>query len=180
MGLSRRLTRLEVLARGDQEQAPTFWAPERIEQQAQWLVRLLETMPERRAVVAYVELTTLPAEQWAPLTRHVDRMAVLLADGIHGAPGGGERPYGFPEPVCAVLEVHPDVDIRSAHDCEDCGFQTPVQRQRGPGYGQPFLTVCPLCGGAVRWQGFNHARWSTLWQQQRAEMAGGGSTGVVI
>ena len=53
---------------------------------------------------------------------------------------------------------------RSAHYCEDAGFQTPAR------LGRPFLTVCPLCGGAVRWQGFNGKRWRALWERQKAEM----------
>jgi hypothetical protein len=40
-------------------------------------------------------------------------------------------------------------------------------------YNRPFLKICPLCGGAVRWQGFNAHRGHARWRQQLAEMATG-------
>ena len=70
----------------------------------------------------------------------------------------------LPEAVCAVLEAYPDADPRSAHDCEDCGFETPTLRF------QPLVTTCPLSGGAVRWQGFNDRRWRELWERRKAEI----------
>jgi predicted RNA-binding Zn-ribbon protein involved in translation (DUF1610 family) len=98
------------------------------------------------------------------------------------------RPLALPEAVCVVLEGHPDADVRSAYDCENCGFETPVRsavewrryceetraagREVDPS-DRALLTVCPLCGGAVTWQGFNSKRWRALWEQQKAEMAAG-------
>jgi predicted RNA-binding Zn-ribbon protein involved in translation (DUF1610 family) len=186
MSLSRKLARLETIVAQAEAAVPTFWTAERIEQWSQWAVRLLESMPEQRAVVAYVELTTLPAEQWGALTRVVSNLAVLLADGVHGAPGSGERPYRLPEAVCAVLEAHPDAEVRSSFDCQDCGFMVPARSSdewrrhrdeaRAAGHqvdpaARVLLAVCPLCGGQVSWQGFNGKRWRALWQEQRAEMA---------
>jgi hypothetical protein len=104
--LSRKLARLETLVQGQEPAAPTFWTPARIKEWQDWVVRLLELMPEERAVVAYVELTTLPADQHAPLTRVVDPpWPRLLAEDVHGAPGSPERPYGLPEAVCSELEA---------------------------------------------------------------------------
>jgi len=173
MSLAHKLAKLETIAAA-QAEAPataTFWSPERIEAWRQWVVKFLETMPESRAVVAYVELTTLPAEQWGPLTRHVETMATHATMGARDAYIRQGRPVALPEAVCAVLEAHPDAHVRSAHDCEDCGFETPSA------HGRSFLTVCPLCGGAVRWQGFNRKRWRALWERQKAELAAAGDRG---
>jgi hypothetical protein len=167
MTLARKLARLETIvsARADAPTVSTFWTPARIEQWCSWVCRLLETMPEHRAVVAYVELTTLPADQWGPLTRHIETIATHATMGAWDAYIRQGRPVALPEAVCRILEAHPDARPRSAHDCEDCGFETPTLRFR------PFLTTCPLCGGAVRWQGFNGRRWRALWERQKAEMA---------
>jgi hypothetical protein len=165
MDLGRKLARLEVLVRAQDPPVPTFWTSARIEQWRGWLVRLLETMPRERAELVYAELTTLPRERWGPLARHVDTMAVHAVMGAWNAYIEQGRPMALPEAVCAVLEAHPDAHPHSAHDCEDCGFETPVV------HGRPFLTTCPLCGGAVKSQGFNGRRWHALWLQQKAELA---------
>ena len=79
MSLARKLAKLETVVAAQTAAAPpTFWTPARVEQWRTWVVRLLETMPDPRAMVAYVELTMLPAEQWGPLTRVVDREARLV------------------------------------------------------------------------------------------------------
>jgi hypothetical protein len=173
MTLARKLARLEVLVAAQSEATvPTFWTTERIEQWHLWVVRLLETMPQDRARQVFEELTTVPPEQWGPLTRHIETMATHATMGAWDAYVKQGRPVALPEAVCAVLEANPEADPRSAHDCEDCGFETPVLRRAGPTYGWPFLTVCPLCGGAIRWQGFNGKRWGELWERQKAELAG--------
>jgi hypothetical protein len=102
--------------------ASVFWTPARIAEWQQWAVKLLETMPAERAAVAYAELMMLPAEQWGTVTRVLARLAALLADGVHGAPWGGSGRTGCQKAVCSVLEAHPDAVVRSAWDCENCGF----------------------------------------------------------
>src|SRR5215204_1682155 len=130
-GLSRKLARLETIVSTQASQATpasTYWTPARVGAWQQWGVRLLESMPASRAAVASAELVMLQAEQWGTLTRVLDRLAAMAADGVHGAPGSPERPYGLPEAVCAALEAHPDAVVRSTWDCEGCGFMVPAVR----------------------------------------------------
>jgi len=72
--------------------------------------------------------------------------------------------------VCAVLEAHPDGTPALGPRLEACGFESPTVRR------PPMLTVCPLCGGAVRWQGFNGRCWRALWERQKAEKAAAPTT----
>ena len=168
MTLARKLARLETIVAAHAEATvPTFWTPERIGQWQQWVVRFLEAMPRDRADRVYVELTALSADRHGPLTRHVHTMATHATMGAWNAYIEQGRPVALPEAVCAVLEAHPDARPRSAHDCEECGFETPVVR------GRPFLTACPLCGGAVRWQGFNGKRWRAMFLAWMAEQTTG-------
>jgi hypothetical protein len=167
MSLSRKLARLETIVAQAEAAVPTFWTAERIEQWSQWVVRMLESMPEQRAVLAYVELTTLPADSWGTLTRVVDREARKAVMGAWDAYIAEGRPVALPEAVCAVLEQHPDADLRSSWDCEECGFETPVRRRPGPEYGRPLLIACPLCDGAVSWIGYDAKRWRAVWEQAR-------------
>ena len=76
-------------------------------------------------------------------------------------------PAALPEAVSTVLEAHPDAFPHSAHDCDDCGFETSVL------HGRPFLTTCPLCGSPVSRQGINGRRWRELWERQKAELGAG-------
>ena len=87
MSLARKLARLEVLVAAQQPAAPTYWTPARIERWRQWAVRLLESMPRERAEPAYAELISLPAEQWGPVTRRLDHMALMGADGLYDCTG---------------------------------------------------------------------------------------------
>jgi predicted RNA-binding Zn-ribbon protein involved in translation (DUF1610 family) len=170
-GLSRKPARLEVLVQGRQPAAPTFWTPARVAEWSRWACAILEAMPPDRGQSAYAELITPPADERGPLTRHVATMAAHAVMGAWDAYVSQGRPVALPEAVCAGLEAHPDADPHSAWDCEDCGFETLTLRRPGPGYGRQLLTVCPLCGGEVRWQDFNCRRWGELWRQQRTEMA---------
>jgi hypothetical protein len=168
MSLARKLAKLETIVSGRADEASPadrYWTPERAEAWRGWVIRLLETMPEQRAVVAFAELTTLPAEQWGAITRTLAHLAALGADGVTGAPGSPDRPWALPGPVCDAIEAHPTAEIRSAHDCPDCGFMVPALP------GRALLDTCPLCGGEIRWQGFNGKRWREQWERQRAEMA---------
>ena len=172
MRLARKLANLETIvsARADETPADRYWTPERIELWRQWVIRLLETMPEPRAVVAYVELTTLPSELWGPVTRRLHAMACAGADGRYdctGWPHWADRAIALPEPVCEALEAYPDASFKIDYSCEDCGLEVPHLPYAGPA----LLAVCPLCGGAVKHCGYTHRRLRDTSERQRAEMA---------
>ena len=114
--------------------------------------------------------------QWGALARVVDREARLGVMSAWDTYIGQGRSVALPEAVCAVLEAYPNADVRSSFDCEACGFMAPARSM--PSWGhyrreahaagrrvdpaeRALLTTCPLCGGAVRWQGFNAKRWRT-------------------
>lgn len=174
MTLARKLAKLETIVSARAEDAaPTYWTPARIEAWRAWVVRLLETMPEPRAVVAYVELTTLPADRWGPVTRRVHDMACTGADGRYdgaGWPHWADRAIALPDAVCEALEAHPDASFTFDHSCEDCGLEVPHAPYSGPA----LLVVCPLCGGAVRHCGYTHRRLRDTWEHQKAERAAAG------
>ena len=174
MTLARKIARLEVLVAAKSEPTvPTFWTPERIEQWRAWVVRLLETMPEDWARQVFEELTTLPADQWGPVTRRVHDMACAGADGRYdctGWPHWADRAIALPEAVCAALEQHPGASFTFDWSCEQCGLEVPHLPYAGPA----LLTACPLCDGKIKRCGYTHRRYREDWERQKAEAAGAG------
>jgi len=179
MNLSSRLGKLELLVQAQQPATPTFWTPERIERWRQWAVRLLESMPRERAEPAYAELISLPAERWGPITRRLDDMARRGADGIYdstGWPHWAERAIALPEAVCDLLERHPDAEYIWDFSCQDCGLEAPHRSRHerlGSQDAYALMSVCPLCGGAVRYCGYTHRQYRETWERQKAELADG-------
>ena len=188
MSLARKLARLEVLVRAQQPAAPTYWTPERQERWAEWMTRLVATMPPERAERVHIEVTTLSIDEYGPVTIAVHATASWRA----GSTVEHDRPLAFPEEVCAMLEAHPGLHPRSSRDCEDCGFETPGGSDvawcwyRDAAYrsgrarhwwpdvrGHAPMTTCPLCGGRVSSQEFNAKLWQALWERQKAELAAG-------
>ena len=56
--------------------------------------------------------------------------------------------------MCDALERHPDAAWTLDYSCEACELETP-HLPRVPGVGWPaLLTVCPLCAGEVRNNGY--------------------------
>jgi hypothetical protein len=163
--LSRKLARLEIQVQAQQPPASTFWTPARVEAYRIWAVRLLESMPAARGAVVYAELT-LPADQWGPVARRVDRMACLGADGLYDAttwPYWSERVIALPEAICEVLERHPDATYTRDFSCEDCGLEMPHLPKSGA-----LLSICPPCTGEVSWAGCQHRRYRDDWEQPSA------------
>jgi hypothetical protein len=180
MSLGKRLERLEDLVGAVADGArPAYQTDEWLGRFGEAANAILATMPPERArrVAAASELDR---SEWGPITQRVAYMAERAAG------GGRSKPLAMPEGVCRVLDAHPDAQFVSPFDCEDCGLEIPHRSQaawdRFKAQGGPvtpadrvYLTVCPLCGGAVCGRGYFAKRAKALWERQKAEYDAGGA-----
>jgi hypothetical protein len=138
------------------------------------LTVLASMPPERAAVVIadvqqgdgpYLPLTRRVCglvQTWVPQGPEWEHQLAGCQCGQHYREG---VPLALPEPVCALLDAHPDA-LFSHYACTTCGYPS-GESSWAEGYPRPYFRACPLCGGRVGWRGlpadhpFN--------QQERAE-----------